>query len=77
MGRPRYRPCQSLKENMKVISETEVDQVSGGLDGWQFAGALSFIAGATVAIVAAPAVGAIGGLFVLGGVGLNAIASYA
>lgn len=66
-----------MKHNMQIISDTEVEQVAGGLDGWGFAGSVLAIGAGAIAIVTAPAWGAIGGVLAVGAVGFNAIASYA
>ena len=62
---------------MKVISESQLDEVSGGLDGWGFAGAVLAIGAGTIAVVTAPVWGAIGGVLAIGAVGANAMSSYA
>lgn len=62
---------------IQEISDSKVlDDVSGGLNGWGFTSAVLAIGAGMVAVVTAPAWGAIGGLLAIGAVGANAMSSY-
>lgn len=61
---------------MQVMTEAELNEVAGAMDGWGFAGAVMAIGAGAIAVATAPVWGAVGGLLAIGAVGANAMSQF-
>ncbi len=61
---------------IEIKSDTKLDCVGGGLNGWGFAGSVLAIGACAIAVATAPVWGAVGGAPAIGAVEANAMAAF-
>jgi len=61
----------------EITDDKILDEISGGaLSGLGFTAAVLGIGAGAIAVITAPALGAVGGLLVIASIGVNALSSY-